>query len=60
MFLNKQSVGDFPGAPVVKNSPSNAEDMGLIPGRGTKIPHSRLWQLLNPGLHQKLLPAAAK
>ena len=30
---------DFPGGPVVKNLPSNAEDMGLIPGRGIKIPH---------------------
>ena len=23
---------DFPGGPVVKNQPSNAEGMGLIPG----------------------------
>ena len=30
---------DFPGGPVVKNPPSNAGDMGLIPGQGTKIPH---------------------
>ena len=29
---------DFPGGPVVKNLPSNAEDMGLIPGQGIKIP----------------------
>ena len=27
-------------APVVKNLPSNEEDMGLIPGQGTKIPHA--------------------
>ena len=27
---------DFPGGPVIKNPPSNAEDMGLIPGLGTK------------------------
>ena len=32
--------GDFPGGPVVKNPPSNAGDAGLIPGQGTKIPHS--------------------
>ena len=32
-------VGDFPGGPVVKNLPSNAGDMGSIPGQGTKIPH---------------------
>ena len=31
---------DFPGGPVVKNTPSNAGDMGLIPGWGTKIPHA--------------------
>ena len=24
---------------MVKNLPANAEDMGLIPGPGTKIPH---------------------
>ena len=31
---------DFPGGPVVKNLPCNAEDAGLIPGLGTKIPHA--------------------
>ena len=31
---------DFLGGPVVKNPPSNAGDMGSIPGRGTKIPHA--------------------
>ena len=32
---------DFPGGPVVKSLPSNGDDMdiGLIPGRWTKIPH---------------------
>ena len=34
------SSRDFPGGPVVKNSPSNAGDVGLIPGRGTKIPQA--------------------
>ena len=29
---------DFPGGPVVKNPPSNSEDMGLTHSRGTKIP----------------------
>ena len=30
----KESLSrDFPGGPVVKTSPSNAEDMGLTPGR---------------------------
>ena len=30
------SFGDFLGGPVVKNPPSNAGDVGLIPGLGTK------------------------
>ena len=34
------TLGDFPGGPVVKNPPSNAEDVGSIPGQGTKIPHA--------------------
>ena len=36
----KNSPWDFPGGPVVKNPPSNAGDLGLIPGLGTKIPHA--------------------
>ena len=31
---------DFSGGPVVKNLPSNAGDVGLISGLGTKIPHT--------------------
>ena len=30
----------FPGGPVVENLPYNAGDVGLTPGRGTKIPHT--------------------
>ena len=30
--------GNFSGGPVVKNPPSNAGDVGSIPGWGTKIP----------------------
>ena len=41
LFLAIKAVhGDFPGSPVVKNSPSNAGDVVLIPGRRTKIPHA--------------------
>ena len=29
---------DFPGGPVVKNLPSNAGNVDLIPGQGSKIP----------------------
>ena len=35
----KQSQ-DFPGGPMVKNLPCNAEDVGSIPGWGTRIPHA--------------------
>ena len=33
-------MGDFPGGPVVKTSPSNAGGVGSIAGRGGKIPHA--------------------
>ena len=39
---SKQSVGDFPGCPVVKTSPSSAGGAGSISGRGAKIPHALL------------------
>ena len=32
--------GDVPGGPVVRNLPSKAGGAGLIPGRGTRIPHA--------------------
>ena len=34
--LFKNPFRDFPGGTVVKNPPSNAGDMGLIPGKGTR------------------------
>ena len=71
----KDSLGDLPGGSVIKNPPSNAEDVGSIPGRGTKIPHA----LGQPSPHstgreqlrcpkeeaerrnsEKILPAAAR
>ena len=30
----------FPGGPVVKNPPPNAEDVGTISGQGTNIPQA--------------------
>ena len=33
-------IRDFPVDPVVKNLPSNAGNMSLIPGQGTKISHA--------------------
>ena len=34
------ALEDFLGGPGVKNSPSNAGDIGSILGQGTKIPHA--------------------
>jgi len=31
---------DFPCDPMVRNLPSNAGDMGLIPGQGSEIPQA--------------------
>ena len=42
---------DFPGGPVVKTSPSGAEGVGSISGRGAKIPHA-LWPK-NQNIKQK-------
>ena len=39
-FRIKIGNGNFPRGPVVKNTPSNAGDVGLIPGQGHKIPHA--------------------
>ena len=36
----KMKGWDFPSGPVDKNLPSNAGDMGLISGKGTKILHA--------------------
>ena len=33
-------VWDLPVGLVVKTSPSSAQDVGLIPGQETKIPHA--------------------
>ena len=39
-FHSFLKLRDSPGGPVVKNLPSNAGDVGSIPGWGTKIPHA--------------------
>ena len=43
--------GDFVGGPVAKNLPSNAGEVGLIPGLEIKIPHDL--QLQNQNINQK-------
>ena len=37
--ISKLNYRDIPGGPVVTTLPSNAGDMGLMPGQGTKIPY---------------------
>ena len=37
---SKCELRDFPGGPVIMNSPCNAGDVGPIPDRKTKIPHA--------------------
>ena len=39
-ILLKSQIGDFPGSPVVKTSPSNARGAGSIPGQGARIPYA--------------------
>ena len=39
-WLLKNKIRSFPGGPVVKISPSNAEGGSTIPCWGTKIPHT--------------------
>ena len=36
----ESQIWDFPGGPVVENTPSNVGGMGSIPGWGTKMPHA--------------------
>ena len=36
----KSTGRDVPGGPALKNPPSNAGNVGLIPGKGIKIPHA--------------------
>ena len=38
-LLNLKKRGAYPSSPVVKNPPSNARDVGLIPDQETKTPH---------------------
>ena len=38
--LSRPPMGDFPGSPGIKTSPSNAGGAGLTPGWGAEIPHA--------------------
>ena len=39
-WAQNEDFRDFTRGPVVKNPPSNAEEVVSITGRGTKIPHA--------------------
>ena len=39
--VDKEDVGDFPGAPMFKNLTCNAEDKGSISGGEAKIPRAQ-------------------
>ena len=39
-YPEKAHSWDFPGGPVVKNPPCDAENTGSIPGQETNIPHA--------------------
>ena len=52
-MMPKDLPGDFPGGPVIKNLPSNAGDMGLIPGQRTKIPQATTREADMPRLRPK-------
>ena len=49
---------DVPGVPVVKNPPSNAGDMGSIPGLGPKIPHATGQLSLRAATTEPMRPGA--
>ena len=59
-MLNQELMKDFPGGPVVKNTPAKAGDMGLIPDLGRfHMPWSNeahVLQLLS--LHVAIVKAA--
>ena len=38
--MDKEDLGDFPGAPMVKNLPCNVEDKGSISSEEAKIPQA--------------------
>ena len=38
--MNAAKYRDFPGGPLVKMSPSDAGDVGWIPGLKARIPHA--------------------
>ena len=50
--VQDETYRDFPGGPVVKTLPSNAETEGLIPGQGTKILQA-LWPKKKKKKYQK-------
>ena len=50
----EKNYRDFPGGPKVKNLPSNAEDVSLVPVSGTKISHAEGQPSPSPGAPAKM------
>ena len=48
LFYNNERTGALPCGPVFKNAPSNAGDVGSIPGWGTKIPLATMTEVHTP------------
>jgi len=60
-YVRNIDVWDFPGGPGITNPPPNVRDMGLIPGRGTKLPHATgELSLCSTTGEKQLRPDAAK
>ena len=38
--IKLSQMRDFPGGPMIQNPPSNAGNVGSIPGQETKMPHA--------------------
>ena len=54
--MQKEVMGDFSGALVVKNPPCKAGDEGSIQGQGTKIPHAEGQLSLCPATREARMP----
>ena len=52
-WSKRHNPRNFPGSPVVKNPPGNAEDVGSIPGWGTKISYTGEQQKPTPSVAQE-------
>jgi hypothetical protein len=54
--VKKETAGDVLGVPVVKNLLCNADEMGSIPGQGTKIPRALEYLSLHTATSEAQVP----